>query len=133
MQMAAILWHVSLLVTPGRRAIALGMVGLVRLLPVVFFSIAGGAVADAWDRRRVMLFTQSASGLTALALAVITFHGVSTPWPIYVLAGLGATFGAFDGPARQAMVPNLVPREHLANAISLYAIMLQVASVAGPS
>ena len=133
MQVAAILWHVSLLVSPGRRAIALGMVGLVRLLPVVFFSITGGAVADAWDRRRVMLFTQSASAVVAGVLAVLTFHGLSRPWPIYVLAGLGAVSGAFDGPARQAMLPNLVPREHLANAISLNAIMLQIASVAGPS
>jgi MFS family permease len=133
MQVAAILWHVSLLVSPQRRAIALGLVGLVRLLPVILFSITGGVVADAWDRRRVMLFTQSASAVTALALAVLTFHGLSRPWPIYALAGLGAVSGAFDGPARQAMLPNLVPREHLPNAISLNAIMLQMASVAGPS
>jgi MFS family permease len=133
MQMAAILWHVSLLVAPDRRAIALGLVGLVRLLPIILFSITGGAVADAWDRRRVMLVTQSAAGVTALVLAALTFHGLTRPWPIYALAGLGAVAGAFDGPARQAMLPNLVPREHLANAISLNAIMLQIASVAGPS
>ena len=133
MQMAAILWHVSLLVSPERRALALGLVGLVRLLPVVFFSMAAGAVADAWDRRRVMLVTQSAAAVTALLLAIITFHGLSRPWPIYVLAALSAVAGAFDGPARQAMLPSLVPREHLPNAISLYAIMLQISSVAGPS
>ena len=52
------------------------------LLPVIFFSITGGAVADAWDRRRVMLFTQSASGVFALSLAVLTFPGVPRPWPI---------------------------------------------------
>jgi MFS family permease len=133
MQTAAILWHVSLLVAPNRRAIALGMVGLVRLLPVILFSITGGAVADAWDRRRVMLGTQCAAGVTALVLAALTFHGLSRPWPIYALAALGAVAGAFDGPARQAMLPTLVPREHLANAISLNAIMLEIASVAGPS
>jgi MFS family permease len=133
MQMAAILWHVSLLVAPERRALALGMVGLVRLLPIVFFSITGGAVADAWDRRRVMLVTQSAAAITALVLSALTFYGLSRPWPIYVLAALGAVAGAFDGPARQAMLPSLVPREHLPNAISLNAIMMQVASVAGPS
>jgi MFS family permease len=133
MQMAAILWHVSLLVAPERRALALGMVGLVRLLPIIIFSIAAGAVADAWDRRRVMLVTQSAAGVTALALAALTFHGLVRPWPIYALAALSAVTGAFDGPARQAMLPSLVPREHLPNAISLNAIMLQVASVAGPS
>jgi MFS family permease len=133
MQTAAILWHVSLLVAPGRRAIALGLVGLVRLLPVILFSITGGAVADVWDRRRVMLITQCGAGVTALVLAVLTFHGLSRPWPIYALAGLGALAGAFDGPARQAMLPTLVPRKHLANAISLNAIMLEIASVGGPS
>lgn len=76
MQTAAILWHVSLLVPAGRRAIALGMVGLVRLMPIVFFSIAGGTVADAWDRRRVMLMTQTAMAATALTLATLTFIGV---------------------------------------------------------
>jgi hypothetical protein len=54
MQTAALLWHVSLLVPPHRRPIALGMVGLVRLMPIIFFSIAGGTLADASDRRRVM-------------------------------------------------------------------------------
>src|SRR5215210_2304039 len=85
MQTAAILWHVSLLVPAERRALALGLVGLVRLLPIVLFSIAAGTVADAWDRRRVMLVTQSAMGITALALAALSFHGLSQPWPIYVL------------------------------------------------
>ena len=126
MQTAAILWHVSLLVPPDQRPLALGMVGLVRLMPIVFFSIAGGTVADASDRRRVMLYTQSALGLTAAALAVLTFRGVDHPWPIYSLAAIGAAAGAFDSPARQALIPSLVPRDHLPNAISLNAIMLQI-------
>ena len=133
MQTAALLWHVSLLVAPAQRPIALGMVGLVRLMPIVFFSIAGGTLADAADRRRVMLITQSAMALTALALAVISFRGLSHPWPIYALAAVGAAFGAFDSPARQSLMPTLLPREHLPNAISLNAIMVQVASVTGPA
>ena len=133
MQTAAILWHVSLLVRPERRPVALGMVGLVRLMPIVFFSIAGGTVADASDRRRVMLLTQGALGLTACALAVLTFRGLTHPWPIYALAAIGAAASAFDNPARAALIPMLVPRAHLPNAISLNAIMLQIASVAGPS
>jgi MFS family permease len=120
-------------VPAGQRAIALGMVGLVRLMPIIFFSIAGGTLADASDRRRVMLITQSGMALTALALAVLTFRGVTHPWPIYSLAAIGAAFGAFDSPARQSLMPTLVPREHLPNAISLNAIMVHVASVAGPS
>jgi hypothetical protein len=59
MQTAALLWHVSLLVPAGQRPIALGMIGLVRLMPIVFFSNAGGTIADASDRRRVMLITQT--------------------------------------------------------------------------
>jgi MFS family permease len=133
MQTAAILWHVSLLVPPGRRALALGMVGLVRLMPIILFSIAGGTVADASDRRRVMLMTQTALGATALGLAVLSFRGLSHPWPIYALAAMGAAGAAFDSPARQALIPALVPREHLPNAISLNAIMLQIASVTGPA
>ena len=54
-------------------------------------------------------------------------------WPLYELAAVGASVGAFDLPARQALVPTLVPREHLPNAIALNSIMLQLASVAGPS
>jgi MFS family permease len=133
MQTAAILWHVSLLVPAGQRPIALGMVGLVRLLPIVFFSMAGGTIADASDRRRVMLVTQTAMTATAVALAVLTFRGVTHPWPIYALAAIGAAASAFDSPARQALIPTLVPRDHLPNAISLNAIMLQIASVTGPS
>ena len=76
MQTAALLWHVSLLVPPDKRPIALGMVGLVRLMPIIFFSIAGGTLADASDRRRVMFITQTGMALTALALAVLTFRGL---------------------------------------------------------
>jgi MFS family permease len=133
MQQAAILWHVSLLVPPDRRALALGMVGLVRVAPIVFFSLLSGVAADALDRRRLMMATQTASIVVAAALAVLAFTGVSTPWPIYLLAALGAAAGAFDAPARQALVPSLVPREHLANALSLNQIVFQAASVLGPS
>jgi MFS family permease len=133
MQSAALLWHVSLLVPPEKKGLALGLVGLVRVLPIVLFSMVSGVVADAWNRRKLMLFTQLAAAIVALALAVLTFRGLTALWPIYTLAALGAAVGAFDLPARQALVPTLVPREHLPNAISLNAIMFQTASVAGPS
>lgn len=133
MQNAALLWHVSLLAPAGRKALALGTVGLVKVVPIVVFSMVSGVVADAWDRRRLMLVTQTASAAVALALAWLAFRGTATLASVYLLAGLGAAAGAFDLPARQALVPTLVPREHLPNAISLNAIMLQVASVGGPS
>ena len=133
MQSAGLLWHVSLLVSPGKKGLALGFVGLVRVLPIVVFSMVSGVVADAWNRRRLMVFTQTASALVACALAYLTFHGLSSVWPLYVLAALGAAAGAFDLPARAALVPMLVPREHLPNAITLNTIMFQAASVTGPA
>jgi len=133
MQNAALLWHVSLLVSPERKALALGLVGLVRVAPIIVFSMISGVVADAWDRRRLLVATQIAATVVAVALAVLTFRGITVIWPIYALAALSAAVGAFDLPARNALVPNLVPREHLPNAISLNTIMFQTASVAGPS
>ncbi len=133
MQTAAILWHVALLAPPDRKGLALGLVGLVRLLPIVCFGPMSGVVADARDRRLLMVATQTGMGLVAAALAVLTFRGLDAVWPIYLLAGLGAAAGSVDSPARQSLIPNLVPREHLPNAIGLNAIMAQTASVVGPS
>src|SRR5262249_49114095 len=125
MQNAAILWHVSLLVPPSERGLALGMVGLVKVVPIIAFSLVSGVVADALDRRRLMLVTQSGMALAAAALAAYTFSGGRSLWPVYVLAAVSSAFGSFDGPARQSLIPNLVPREHLPNAISLNTIMFQ--------
>src|SRR6516164_5288803 len=133
MQSAAILWHVSLLVPPERRGLALGMVGLVRIAPIVGFSMVSGVVADAFDRRKLMLITQAGMTLAAALLAAVAFAGSRALWPVYLLAAAGSAFGAFDGPARQSLIPSLVPREHLPNAISLNTIMFQTASVAGPA
>jgi MFS family permease len=133
MQNAAILWHVSLLVPPEHKGLALGLVGLVRVVPIILFSLVGGVVADAFNRRRVMLVTQSAMALVAAALAAITFRGLQVAWPLYALTALTAAAGSFDNPARQSLIPNLVAREHLPNAISLNSIMFQIASVAGPA
>ncbi len=133
MQSAAILWHVSLLVPEHQRGLALGMVGLVRVLPIIAFSLVSGVIADAMDRRRLMYVTQGGMLVCAAVLALITFAGVQALWPVYLLAALGSAFGSFDGPARQALIPTLVPRDHLANAISLNTIMFQIASVVGPA
>jgi MFS family permease len=133
MQNAAILWHVSLLAPPARRGLALGTVGLVKVLPIIGFSLVAGVVADAHDRRRTLLITQSGMALCAAGLAALAFLHVPGLWPVYLLAAASSAFGAFDGPARQAMLPNLVPRQHLPNAISLITIMFSTASVVGPA
>jgi MFS family permease len=133
MQSAAVLWHVSILVPDDRRALALGLVGLTRVVPIILCSLISGVAADALDRRKMMLVTQSVMAVLAATLAVLTFGGLSAVWPVYLLTAVSSAAGAFDVPARQALTPNLVPREHLPNAISLNSIMLQTASVAGPA
>ncbi len=133
MQAAAILWHVSILVPEDQRALALGLVGLVRLGPVLTFSMISGVAADALNRRVLMLVTQSLMAILAGLLAITTLHGLNSVWPIYLLAGIASAAGSFDLPARQALVPTLVPREHLPNAISLNTIATQTASVVGPA
>jgi len=133
MQTTAILWHVSLLAPEGRKALALGMVGLVRIAPVIVFSLLSGVAADALDRRKLMLATQTVMAALAAVLGWLTLEGRTTLMAIYALAAVSSAAGAFDLPARQSLVANLVPREDLPNAISLNTIMMQVASVAGPA
>jgi MFS family permease len=133
MQNAALLWNVSLLVPPDRKGLALGAVGLVRVVPIVIFSMISGVVADAWDRRKLMLLTQSGSAVVAAGLAALALAGNTSVWPVYALAALSSAVGAFDLPARQSLVPSLVPREDLPNAISLNTIMQQTSQVLGPA
>ncbi len=133
MQNAAILWHVSLLVPDNQKGLALGLVGLVRIVPIIVFSLVGGVVADAVDRVRLLMITQTVMLLSAATLAFITFRGLSAVWPLYALTAVTAAASSFDNPARMSLIPNLVPREHLPNAISLNSIMFQIAAVAGPA
>jgi MFS family permease len=130
MQIWALLWHVRLLTD---QPIALGGIGLARILPVIGFSLIGGAVADSADRRKILFVTQSVMALVALALAWLTFSGVINLWQIYLLTAIQATALAFDLPARQALVPNLVPPEDLPNAFSMQSIAFQVGSIVGPA
>ena len=132
MQNAAILWHVTQLVPVRDRPLALGMVGAVKIVPIFVFSLLGGVVADALDRRRLMLVMQSLMALFAAILAVLTFSGWDALWSIYLLTALNSAANTFDGPARQSMIPALVPTKDFPNAISLNTIHFQVASVIGP-
>jgi MFS family permease len=130
MQLWALLWHVRLLTD---QPIALGGIGLARILPVIVFSLIGGAVADSTDRRKILFVTQSVMALEALVLAWLTFTGQIVLWQIYLLTAIQATALAFDLPARQALVPNLVPAEDLPNAFSMQSIAFQVGSIVGPA
>jgi len=130
MQRVAIAWHIYLLT---HDPIALGLIGVFRVLPVLIFSLIGGVIADAQDRRRVLLFTQTGMMLAAAALAWLTWARFDSAPVVYLLVALTAVAGSFDGPARQSLVSNVVPREHVANAFSLNSIMGEVARVVGAS
>ena len=103
MQIAAIHWHIREL-TGEPDPLALGGIGLARILPVLFLSVVGGAMADNYNRRTILFITQSVLALQALALALFTLHGSITIWQIYGLTAIQAAAMAFDLPARQALV-----------------------------
>jgi len=130
MQNAAILWHVS---EVDHNPVALGMVGLVRVIPVIGLSFVSGIIADRFDRRKVMFFSQTGMALCAAAFGWLAWAEVKSIWPIYALAALSAAFGSFDLPARQALIPSLVPPEELPNAFSVNATMWQAAAIVGPA
>ncbi len=131
MQVSAIFWHIRSL-TGRPEPLALGAVGLARILPVLVFSLFSGPVADTFNRRNILFLTQSTMALIALVLAVLTFTGRIALWHIYVLTALQATAGSFDLPARQSLTPNLVPTQDLANAFSMNSIASNTGSVVGP-
>lgn len=130
MQVAAILWHIHQL---NDAAIYLGLVGLFRVIPIVLLSAFGGALADLADRRKLLLVTQSSQAVLALVLWGLTLSGGIQLWHIYLITALQAVAFSYDVPARQALVPNLVPGEMLPNALSMYSIASQVGSIAGPA
>jgi MFS family permease len=130
MQFVAINWHVYLLT---KSAFALGLVGLFRGVPIILCSLAGGVVADAIDRKRLMIVTQTVMLTSAALLTAGTLAGFESVWPIYVLSGIASAATAFDTPARQALMPTLVPIEDFPNAVSLAVIVFNVATIAGPA
>ena len=130
MQFVAINWHVYLLT---KSALALGLVGLFRGAPIILCSLIGGVVADAVDRKRLMIMTQTAMLASAAGLAIITLTGLQSVWQIYALSALASAATAFDIPARQSLMPSLVPPEDFPNAVSLGLVVFNVATIAGPA
>ena len=130
MQLWALLWHIRTLTD---QPIAIGGIGLARVVPIIVFSLVGGALADTFNRRQVLFVTQSVMALVALTLAWLTFQGRIELWHIYLLTAIQATAIAFDLPARQALVPNLIPAEILPNAFSMQSIAFEVGAIVGPA
>lgn len=130
MQSVAINWHVYVLT---KSAFALGLVGLFRGVPIILCSLVGGVIADAVDRKRLMIATQSVMLASAGLLTLATLTGLHSVWPIYILSGIASAAIAFDIPARQSLMPMLVPAKDFPNAVSLGLIVFNIATIAGPS
>jgi len=130
MQIWALFWHIRELT---EQPIAVSGIGFARILPVIVFSLIGGVIADSFDRRKILFFTQTAAASLALILGLFTQFGQVTIWHIYTLTALSAVAIAFDAPARQSLVPNLVPAKDLPNAFSMTSIAFQAGSVIGPA
>lgn len=130
MQTAIILWHIYEITGDE---LALGAVGLVNFFPILIISLLSGVVADIMNRRMLMLWTQLLMvGLTAL-LAWTTASGFDSLWMVYILSLLSTAGWTFETPARQALIPSLVPRSYLSNAYSLMSAVLQLGSILGPA
>jgi MFS family permease len=114
-------------------ALLLGLGGVFRALPIFAFALVGGTVADRIERRRLLLFTQSASVVTSILLGALVVTGTVAFWHIYAISLVNATIAAFDAPARQALFPTLVPRGQLQNAITLNSTIFRTSNLVGPA
>ncbi len=130
MQMTAQSWLVLTLTHSGTM---LGVVVALQTLPVLLLGPYGGVIADRVNKRRLMVVLQSAMGLQALALGVLTVTGSVRVWQIGILAALLGLNNAFENPARQSFMMELVGPEHLRNAVSLNSVMANVARAVGPA
>lgn len=128
-QRVAIIWHVFQITGDP---LQLGLLGLVRFLPILVFGLWGGVVADQRDRRRTLLATQVALLAASALLAAATVQDFFLLPTIYGVTFASAAVSAVSGPTRQALIPALVPRRDLTGAVTLNIISSQAAAVTGP-
>jgi MFS family permease len=116
-----------------RSALDVGLLGIVQAVPLICGSLGGGAIADRFDRRRVLLVTQLCLAMCSGLLAVGAFMGHPPLLGIYAVVAIAALVGAIDSPTRTAIIPNLVGIDRLAGALSLNIVLFQTTLVAGPA
>jgi MFS family permease len=130
MQMTAQSW---LVLTLTHSSTAVGLVIALQTLPVLLLTPYGGVIADRGDKRRIMVALQSAMGVQALILGLLTVTGNARVWEIGLLALLLGLNNAFENPARQSVMLELVGAEHLRNAVTLNSVLVNVARTVGPA
>lgn len=130
MHAAALYWQIFQITGS---LVQLGLLGLVRAVALILTSLIGGMVVDSSNRRKLMLTTQSILLCLSASLAAATWLGVVNVAMIYVVAAAVAVTSSFDQPARQAILPALVPREKLSSAMSLNILSSNVGMMVGPA
>lgn len=110
----------------------LGVVSAASWLPILLLSLVGGAVADRFRKRNLLLMTQALSMLPALVIGILTARGVVTVWHVIAMGFLMGTFNAFDIPARQSFLIEMVRKESLLNAVALNSAAFNLARIIGP-
>jgi MFS family permease len=129
MQMTATNW---LLYQLTGSPVLLGLNGIFRAVPAIGLGVISGTFADRYERRAVLLWTAVVSGLLAFGLGLLDHSGRIEPWHIYLATFFNASVGSFEGPARQALFPNLVPRKALPNAVALNSLLWKGSALVGP-
>src|SRR6266481_3016111 len=102
-------------------------------IPIFLFSLIGGVVADRTERRKILLVSQYVQMASAATLTVLVAFGLTHVWPILCLSFVSGFAQAFGGPAYQALIPTLVDRDDMPNAIALNSIQFNVAVMVGPA
>ena len=114
-------------------AFKLGLTGFLETLPFIIFGLYAGAVADAFDRKKLLVATISLQIVPNLVLGILTLTGATQVWHIYALGLVGAFVEVFNWPARAAMIPRLVPQSLLMNAMVVNTMILQTSFLVGPA
>ena len=113
--------------------LALGVTGLAHAIPTITLTLVGGAIADRADRRRIMIASQTGTALMFLTIAVLVLTGLAALWHVMVLAFLSGSIRAFDRPSRMALLPQMVPREDIPNAVAIGGTIWQLCRLVGPA
>ena len=114
-------------------ALQLGITGFLQAFPFVIFGLFAGAVADSFDRKKLLVATMVAQLIPSLLLGLLTMTGTVQAWHVFTLGFIGALVEVFNWPARAALIPRLVPRSYLMNAMTLNTIIIQTSFLLGPA
>ena len=113
--------------------LALGVLGVIQFIPALMTSLVGGAVADAYDRKKIVVIAQLMPLASAIGLGLLTREGLTRETTLYATVALCAFATAFEAPARAATLPNLVPRPEFSAAVTIYTTFQSLAFVTGPA